>query len=503
MSTKQYDVVIVGAGLGGLLCAVMLAKNGMKVCVLEKNRQIGGCLQTFALRKKVLDACVHYIGGLGPGHTLHRIFQYAGIMEGLSLQPLDSRGFDQILFGNETAGYPIATREYFVESLLGRFPNEESALTHYLSLITEVAEQFPLYNLRTGTAGEKAGVMGLELMSTLRSLTKDERLVQVLAGNNLLYAGVAGQTPFYTHAMSTDAYLHSAHKVMPGSSQIAKLLWKELQRHGGELHRHAAVEALQESDGVIEYAQTADGRRWSGSHFIAAIHPAVLFSLTDSKLLRPAFRQRVSGLLHTPPAVMVNLILKPGMVFYPAHNVYWHPSGEALAKLSPDGIRWPDTQALFYTEDGGNPGFAESVSILAYADAADFSTWQESQNITGVHVKRTDAYQAQKEASSQQLLSKTFKRFPELANAVIAQSAATPLTFRDYTGTPGGSLYGPLKDVDRPAQTSLAVRTKIPNLLLTGQNVNMHGVMGVSMTAIATCAELLGLEHLLRGIRAA
>lgn len=43
-----YDVVIIGSGLGGMLSVVMLARTGMKVCVLEKNKQIGGCLQTFS-----------------------------------------------------------------------------------------------------------------------------------------------------------------------------------------------------------------------------------------------------------------------------------------------------------------------------------------------------------------------------------------------------------------------------------------------------------------------
>jgi all-trans-retinol 13,14-reductase len=503
MSRGKYDVVIIGAGLGGLLCAVMLAREGMKVCVLEKNRQIGGCLQTFALRKKVFDACVHYIGGLGEGHTLSRIFRYAGIMDDLLLHELDPQGFDRVLFGHEQDSYPLATRPHFVNSLLPYFPREQEALKAYLALISGVAAQFPLYNLRAGAADEKGRAMGMELLSTLRSLTKDERLIQVLAGNNLLYAGVAGQTPFYTHAMSTEAYLHSAHKVVPGSSQIAKLLWKELQRHGGEIHRHAAVTALHEEGGTIRYAATADGARWEAANYIAAIHPAVLFSMMDSKALRPAFRQRVGSLPHTPPAVMVNLVLKPAAVAYPGHNIYWHPSGEALGRLSPAGIQWPDTQALFYTEDAANPGFAESLSILAYADEGDFMRWRHSENITGIQANRDDDYKAQKGDFAAQLLEKTFSRFPELKDAIIASSVATPLTFRDYTGTPGGSLYGPLKDVDRPAQTALAVRTKIPNLLLTGQNVNMHGVMGVTITAVATCAELLGLEYLLSKIRSA
>jgi all-trans-retinol 13,14-reductase len=87
-----------------------------------------------------------------------------------------------------------------------------------------------------------------------------------------------------------------------------------------------------------------------------------------------------------------------------------------------------------------------------------------------------------------------------LKENIIAQSAASPLTFRDYLHTPHGALYGIQKNVHEPAKTTVAARTKIPNLLFTGQNVNMHGVLGVSITAIATCAELLGLDYLLQKI---
>lgn len=503
MQEQEYDFVIIGGGLGGLLCAVLLSKEGKKVCVLEKNRQIGGCLQTFALHKKVFDACVHYIGGLGEGHTLHQIFSYAGIMDDLPLQELDTHGFDHIIFGDEQISYPLATRPHFVESLLPYFPGKADILQDYLNLVSEVAAKFPLYNLRSGDPGNKLSVFGLELMSTLRSLTKDERLAQVLAGNNLLYAGVNGVTPFYLHAMSTEGYLHSTHKVVPGSSRIAKSLWRELQYHGGDLHRHTEVKLLHEEGGTLQYAQTADGRRWYAKAFIAAIHPAVLFSLVESKALRPAFRERVSSLPSTPPGIMVNMVLRPGAVRKPAHNIYWHPSGQALARVTATGIEWPDTQALFFNEDPAMPGFAESVTVLVYATDHAFAEWQDSENVTGVQVRRSEAYHRKKEAYADAILARTFTRFPELKDAILARSIATPLTIRDYTGTPGGSLYGPLKDVSRPGFSSLPVHTKIPNLYLTGQNLNMHGVMGVSISALATCGELLGLDYILDRIRKA
>src|SRR6185436_7461701 len=62
MTDRDFDVVIAGAGLGGLECAVILASEGYKVCVLEKNHQLGGSLQVFSRNKTVFDTGVHYIG---------------------------------------------------------------------------------------------------------------------------------------------------------------------------------------------------------------------------------------------------------------------------------------------------------------------------------------------------------------------------------------------------------------------------------------------------------
>ena len=64
----------------------------MRVCV-EKNRQVGGCLQTFVRNKVIFDSGVHYIGGLGKGQNLYQILKYMGVMEKLKLEKLDEDAF--------------------------------------------------------------------------------------------------------------------------------------------------------------------------------------------------------------------------------------------------------------------------------------------------------------------------------------------------------------------------------------------------------------------------
>ena len=73
---EHYDIVIVGSGLGGLVSALIMAKEGYSVCVLEKNNQFGGNLQTFVRDKTIFDTGVHYIGGLSEGQNLNQYFKY-------------------------------------------------------------------------------------------------------------------------------------------------------------------------------------------------------------------------------------------------------------------------------------------------------------------------------------------------------------------------------------------------------------------------------------------
>ena len=90
---KQYDTVIIGSGLGGLVCGAILSKEGQRVCVLEKNEQIGGNLQTFKRDGVTFDTGVHYISGLDKGQNLYQFFNYLGLMDRLELLKMDEEGF--------------------------------------------------------------------------------------------------------------------------------------------------------------------------------------------------------------------------------------------------------------------------------------------------------------------------------------------------------------------------------------------------------------------------
>jgi all-trans-retinol 13,14-reductase len=98
---------------------------------------------------------------------------------------------------------------------------------------------------------------------------------------------------------------------------------------------------------------------------------------------------------------------------------------------------------------------------------------------------------------AEHLVENADKIFPGFRTNIERTYTSTPLSWLDYTGTPGGSMYGILKDSNDPMRTMVFPKNRIPNLLFTGQNVILHGVIGVTIGAVQTCSEILGMEYLI------
>ena len=129
--------------MGGLVCGAILAKEGYSVCVLEKNKQLGGCLQTYSRDKVIFDSGVHYLGGLDPGQNLYQIFKYLGLIGKLKLQRMDNDCFDKIIFEGDPNEYILAQGyENFIAKLLVHFPEEEKGIREYCDKIKEVCGKF-------------------------------------------------------------------------------------------------------------------------------------------------------------------------------------------------------------------------------------------------------------------------------------------------------------------------------------------------------------------------
>ena len=495
--TVQFDVVIIGSGLGGLQCANILSREGFNVCVLEKNAQIGGCLQNFTRDKTVFDTGIHYIGGLDEGQVLNRYFRYFGLMDKLNLKRMDQDAFDIVRFENDPVDYPYAMgHPNFVKQLLKYFPKEEEALTTYSAKMQYICNHFPLYNL----SHKSLEISETQLFSEnacefIHSLTTDRKLRNVLAGTNPLYAGLASKTPLYVHALVTNSFIESSWKVVDGSSAIADVFEHSVREAGGTILRKAFAQKFVFTGQELTGVQLADGRIIRGKHFISDIHPARTLGLIGEGYLRKAYRERIMELENTTSNFTLYVVFHKESFPYLNYNLYYYQNEDVWNASVYDPADWPENFLLITPANSRSESWAEGATIMTYMDFKDVRQWED----TGIE-RRGEDYLNFKHQKAEQLLDLVERRYPGFRKTVKKYYTSTPLTYRDYTGTPEGSLYGIMRNCNDPLRTLISPKTKIPNLYLTGQNIILHGVLGVTIAAVTTCSQFLGTQYLVEKI---
>ncbi len=502
----QYDIVIIGSGLGGLESAYILSKEGYKVCVLEKNRQLGGSLQIFVRDKAIFDTGIHYIGGLNDGQNLNQCFKYFNIMDKLHLHKMDMNGFDRITFDNDPIEYMHAQGyDNFVEQLSQQFPAEKKALKIYANKIQEVCNYFPLYQLKEDDApliGTK--YLDVNTRDFIASIISNVKLQNVLAGSNPLYAGNADKTPLYVHALVVNTYIESSYKCVDGGAQIERYISKNIKAMGGEIRNYSEVKKIVENHGIITHVELASGEPVEGKHFISNIHPSTTMDMLVSDKIKKAYRNRINSLENSISTFIVDIVLKPGSFPFLNHNFYHYKRNDVWTGINCNNDQWPDSYCIFIPKTSRSGDFAESMTILSYMKFDEVKQWENTYaTIPNHRDSRGDEYEAFKQDRTERLIKEVEKKFPQIRSSLKSFTCSTPLTYRDYIGSKDGGLYGIAKDYRDPLKTFISPRTKIPNLFFTGQNLNMHGVLGVTVGAIRTCGEFIGQNYLLQKINKA
>lgn len=501
---RKYDVVIIGSGLAGLVCGSILSKEGKKVCIIEKNEQLGGSLQTFRRDGVKFDTGVHYIGGLDKGQNLYQFFTYLGIMDRLSLQRMDAEGFDVVLFKDDPMEYPFGMGyDNFIRVLSERFPDDKETIVTYCKELKRICDSFPLYNLRTDQFYSDTTIFKRSIKQYLEELTPNEKLRNVLGGTNLLYAGVGDKTPLYVHALVLNSYIESSWKCTQGSDQISNLIAKSIRAMGGDIFRKKKVTNIHVEDGEAQYVLLEDGTRIFADTFISNVNPARTLQMADTEKFRKAYRSRIQSLENSISVFVLYAIMKPGAAKYQNRNYYYYDEVDVWKCVDYTEETWPYTYAMFECVPHHQNEYTEAITVMSYMRYDEVKQWADTFNTTTEQNDRGSDYDKFKHAKAEKLLDTIEVKFPGIRNQIQSYYTSTPLSYRDYIGSEDGNMYGILKDFNDPLRSFISPKTKVPNLLLTGQNVNLHGVLGVTVSAVLTCGMILGKEYLLEKIVAA
>jgi len=496
----KQKVIIIGAGLGGLFTGAILSKEGLDVTLLEKNAVIGGGLQTFQRFGEHFDTGMHVIGGMQPGGNIWKICHYLGVLDKIKVRDVDDNCTDRLYFAEDKTYYVIGKgRAGFIDSLAQQFPKEREHLEQYVDAILAITDKVDLFNLRP-SQGQMSLFMESDdfLMAADAFIAKyisDERLRSVLAYMNPLYGGMAHKTPAYIHAIISTLYIKGASRFVGGSGQFANVLADCIRQHGGHVFANDGVEWIEVNDRKVDYVRTKSGKQLTADYYISDIHPCTLLKLMDEKAFPKSYRERLDMIPNTHSAFSLYIKLKPDTFPYINHSEYYMTKYADVWNFSRTDRPWPLGFLMMTPPNEDQGAYATKVLVTAPMPFEMVKKWEH----TTVGHRGAD-YEQWKEERAKELLAQMEEMYPGFSDAIEAINTSSPLTIRDFYGVKEGSICGFAKNCQNITLSQVPVVTKVRNLLLTGQNNNLHGFCGVPLTAINTCEAILGLNHVINKI---
>ena len=481
-------VIIIGSGLGGLSCGVILARAGYEVTVLEQGTQVGGCLQCFSRRGGKFETGMHFIGSASEGQTLDRLLNFIEVKPDITLSQLDTTGYDVVSLCGQHFRFANG-REAFIEQMSQYFPSQRDALVSYYDLVEKVASASSMHSLKNveTDAAIKMEYQLRTINEVIDEVITDPLLAKVLVGNLPLYAAEKDKTPFATHAFIMDFYNQSAYRIVGGSDQVAASLVKTIGRYGGRVLTRSKATKIVCDDTHATHVEVNGEELLEADIVISDAHPMRTLELLDTNLIRPAFRKRINAIPQTVGGFSVYLRFKENTVPYMNSNFYGYLTDSPWNCEHYDDASWPKGYLYMHLCHEPQPQFAKTGVILSYMQMSDVEKWK------GTRVgHRGEDYEAFKHERAERLIAALEREFPALRGQIADYYTSTPLTYQDYTGTEGGGMYGIAKDVSLGAACRVPHRTRVPNVLQTGQNINSHGILGVMVGTIVTCTEILG-----------
>ncbi|KPP71684.1 putative all-trans-retinol 13,14-reductase [Scleropages formosus] len=522
---EKLDAVVIGSGIGGLGVAVLLAKVGKRVLVLEQHDRAGGCCHTFTEKGFEFDVGIHYIGELLENNPFRCLLDQLTNGQ-LQWEPMDNP-YDLVVLGppENRRVYPIYHgKDRFLAELKKRFPGEEAAIDKFLKLskkaafgawILVVLKLFPALVVRfliaTGLAHWMSPFLSLgrrSLTEVVSGLTENKDLRAVFSYIFGTYGNIPKEASFSMHSLVMCHYLHGAWYPKGGASEIAYHMIPIIEKAGGAVLVRAPVNRI-----LFNEAKEACGVSVMKGQEEVHINAPIIIS--DAGLFN-TYRQLIPKDLQALPAIQNQLAMVKsgygGLSLFIGLNGskeelglkadnYWifkeNNVDELMEKYSKNTrdesarnipmIFVASPSAKDPTWQERQPG-KSTMSIVSFAPYDWFEEWKD-----GKVTNRGADYKELKDTFIQSIMDMVVEFFPKIKGKVEYIDAGTPLTNQHYIATPRGEIYGCDHNKDRfSAEVSAALRPQTPlkNLYLTGQDVFVCGLAGALAGAL-TCGSVI------------
>ena len=490
LPANEYDVIVIGSGMGGMTTATALSRLDYKVLLLEQAQAIGGLTHSFSRDGFSWDVGLHYCGLFGRDQPAGKILDWlsGGAIEfqsiGTVYDTLHFPGDFEISVARPAAAYKMELKDRFPESaseIDAYFEALEDANAAFRMVAGERAMPEPFASAHRWWNESKIQRWCARTTSeVIADIISDPKLAAVLSAQWGTYGGKPAEASFGVHALIMSHYLDGAGYPVGGAAAIAKGLVPVIEAAGGSARAGTPVSAILIEDGKAVGVRTTSGDEFRAPVIVSAAGAGeTVKRLLPKEIGAQEWAQEIATFKPSVCHFEVYLGFEGDIARHGAtrSNHWFHESwetGDAIwTTNSPFKMAFVSFPSLKEPTHDPGPSNKYTGQMMVLADWSAVAGFAD-----GGADERPDEWAAFKRDVEAKLMAFFAKKFPALAPMIVYQELGTPLATALFTGHEKGGFYGVETTPRRVLSEALSARTPVPGLFLTGQDVMSPGIAG-------------------------
>jgi phytoene dehydrogenase-like protein len=470
LNGKTYDVIIIGAGISGLVCGCYLAKAGMQVLVVEQHDKPGGYCTSFTRRGFTFDAAAHTLGSYREGGDFRRRMSELGIHDFVKISRIDPS--DVIVTPRFSVTISNNT-EHVIEQLVNIFPEEKGNIHRY----------FAYYDQASSNQFESVKLRGKTFASFLSSYFTNPALMNTISYPIFGYGGLPPSLmQAFTGAKIFNEYIiDGGYYPQGGMQNIPNALAHIITENNGTIFYKRRVDRILSQDNQITGVELDNNESYTSKYVVSASDVTqTLKNLLGINIVRKQLLDKLEDMVPSISTFVLYIGIDKQFMDLPQPGTNtWYLPDYDLEMIFKD-VQRADVNNF------GTSGYVVRVSpdyktVLAFC-LAPFKT--------------AEFWKKNKKEMAQNFLAQTETLIPNLKKHIVYFDAATPSTMQRFTLNQGGANYGWSPVQSQLFDPDFSQKSFITGLYLTGHwTTRAHGIPGVANLGYSTAQLILKRER--------